>query len=169
MFCASALVLLSSQTQRVRCSELIEAQANLDTMACFSAKVQDWRVIAEVHTTCTAMGIDATRKTIHSPVIIGHISHLVPAGLPIPVVTLTPCMGSLPTASDPGTCWSGHRKRLPGCGLVSSFFLACPTAHIGYRINYPQRLERDNTTFVRMWRVPRAWNATLPAARGVSL
>ena len=50
------------RTQRVRCSELIEAQANRDTMACFSAKVQDWRVIAEVHTTCTAMGIDATKK-----------------------------------------------------------------------------------------------------------
>ena len=36
-------------------------------MACFSAKVQDRRVIAEVHTTCTAMGIDATKNTTQIP------------------------------------------------------------------------------------------------------
>ena len=100
-------------------------------------------MIEEVHTTCTAMGFDATKKTIHSLVLIGLICQLIPAGLPIPVATLTPCRGSLPVASDRGTCWSGQRKRLPECGLVSSFFLACPTAHIGYRLNYPQRLERE--------------------------
>ena len=55
------------RTQRVRCSELIEAQANRDTMACFSAKVQDRRVIAEVHTSCTAMGFDATKNTTQIP------------------------------------------------------------------------------------------------------
>ena len=85
------------------------------------------------------------------------------------VVTLTHCSGSPPTASDPGTCWSGHRMRLLECGFVSSFFLACPTAHIRHRINYPQRFVRDSTSFVRMWRVPRAWKATLSATRGVSL
>ena len=55
------------RTQRVRCSELIEAQASRDTMACFSDKVQDRRVIAEVHTTCTAIGIDATKNTTQIP------------------------------------------------------------------------------------------------------
>ena len=55
------------RTQRVRCSELIEAQASRDTMACFSAKVQDRRVIAEAHTICTAMGIVATKNTTQIP------------------------------------------------------------------------------------------------------
>ena len=55
------------RTQLVRCSELIEAQANRDTMACFSAKVHDRRVIAELDTTCTAIGIDATKNTTQIP------------------------------------------------------------------------------------------------------
>ena len=34
--------------------------AKRDTMACFSAKARDPRAIVEVHTTCMAMGTDAT-------------------------------------------------------------------------------------------------------------
>ena len=73
-FARARLFCCLNRTQRVRCSELIEAQASRDTMACFSAKVQDRRVIAEVHTTCTAIGIDATKNTTQIPRLAGKTS-----------------------------------------------------------------------------------------------
>ena len=41
--------------------------ANRDTMACCSPRAQDPRAIVEVHTTCIAMGIDATNDTAQIP------------------------------------------------------------------------------------------------------
>ena len=60
MFFVNVLV-LPGHNMPIRASSSMAA--NRDTMACFPARAPDPRAIVEVHTTCTAMGIDAANST----------------------------------------------------------------------------------------------------------
>ena len=61
VLCERVRLAVQSEHSSIPASSSIEA--NRHTTACFTAKVQDTRVIVEVHTTCMAMGTDAIDNT----------------------------------------------------------------------------------------------------------